>query len=145
MKIKYKVFYPPRPPGNILALTPHPNISEWRPKRKGDHLGPQIPKISLPPQKKFVRKLFTLLGHFSNKSQNKYLNHVPVYSQIQRIQIRYPKYQFIVQNTANMPKYFRNIDLSKQKNNNKIGKLQKTYKCSSFYFVISAISIIHIL
>ena len=46
-----------------------------------------------------------------------FVNHVPIYSQIHRIRIRYSKYQFIIQNTPNMSKYsfkkYKKIEKSK--------------------------------
>ena len=79
---------------------------------------------------------------FFEKCQTLFFNHVPIYSQIHRIRIRYSKLQFPFTKTPKKPKHFRKkLIVSKY-----FGKFQKfkMFKNPIFYFAFCTRSTIHI-
>ena len=80
-------------------------------------------------------------GTFLEKCSNISLNHVPIYSQIQKIRIPSSTNQFIIQNTLNMPKYIRiHPFVSNMLENKQLTETTNTYS----YFVIYINSIIRL-
>ena len=74
------------------------------PKRHWDHLGPTIPNNL----KKIVRtKIVHTSGTFLEKMFKDLFKTCSYINKIQRIRIPYSKYQFIIQNTPKILKYFR--------------------------------------